>query len=567
MIKNYILKDLEKAVESLGFENADIVISIPENPNFGDYTTNIALQLAKLKKNKHYQSSLDTANEILGKIGHPHYMEAVEVAGPGFINFFIKDEVLISSIGEKVDKRQTIHDKRKYLIEYAQPNTHKEFHIGHFRNISIGESLARLLELEGNEVFRVTYGSDIGLPVAKALWAVNKFPEEYQKARKGDLKDKMEFLGKVYVEGSSAYEKDLEAAEDIQKIIGNLYERKGEYLKLWEETKNWSKDYLNSMYKLLGTKFDVQIWESDIEKDGTKIVKEHLGTVFVENEGAIIFPGEKYALHTRVFITSAGYPTYEAKEIGLTNKEFELFPYDKSLHIVDTQQSGFFQVVNKALELINQDIKDKKIHIPYGFVSLNTGRMSSRTGNLVTALELIDQVKQEILKSFPKLNKKLDQELLSKISIGAIKFYFLKFGLISDITFNVKESVSLQGDSGPYIQYAYARTQSLLRKSTVNSKQITGRKEQKLNLELEERELLRWIEYFDLKVEEAAGDLKPNVIAEYLLELAKAFNLFYQKWPIIGSKKMGFRIRLTEKVGDVLKKGLYLLGIETPERM
>ncbi len=422
-------------------------------------------------------------------------------------------------------------------------------HIGHLRNISIGESISRLLEFQGVEVFRVTYGGDIGPHVAKAIWGVKKLGEDYEKVKKQSLKEKAEFLGKAYVFGAQKYEEDPTAKTEIDEINKKLYQRDPELVPLWEETKKISIAYFDSLYSRLGTEFDAQIWESEVEVEGKKTAEEYLNKVFVRDQGAIIFPGEKYRLHTRVFVTSAGYPTYEAKELGLTLKEESLFPFDYSLHVVANEQTGYFQVVIKASELIEESRTGKKKHLPYGMVNLTTGKMSSRKGGVITADELINQVNQAVKDE--------------KLAIAAIKFWFLKYSLTSDIAFDVEKSVSLQGDSGPYVMYAYTRIRSVLGKASKQGAADNGQ----LKLEAEERELLRLIEYFELIAEQAAVNYQPSLMTDYLLNLAKAFNSFYERFPILHSEKESFRLKLTEVVGERLKAGLYLLGIETVEKM
>lgn len=562
MFKNLIEKDLQKALNQLGFEVGDTFLSIPENPQFGDYTTNIPLQLAKQKSNSHYQSSSEIANALLKKIGHPSYLERIDIAGPGFINFYIKDDSLVKLLSEKFNRG---NENQRYLVEYAHPNTLKEFHIGHLRNISIGESISRILEFQGNEVFRVTYGSDIGPNVAKALWGILNLKDGFEAAKKGSLGQKIHFLGKAYVKGAQGYEGNKKIKKEIDQINQKLYQKDPELIPLWEETKVWSIAYLDSIYLKVGTEFDAQIWESEVEVSGKQIVMNNLNKVFVEDKGAVIFPGEKYGLHNRVFITSAGYPTYEGKELGLTQKEEELFTFDTSLHIVASEQAGFFQVVIKALEMIEAEREGKKKHISYGMVNLSSGKMSSRKGEIITAEELIGKVKQAILKNFPNSQVKQNQQVVEDIAIGAIKFSFLKYSLVSDISFDIDKSISLQGDSGPYVQYTYARTKSLL--SYAKELKSTSENRKKSHLEEEERAILRQLDYLEAIVEKAAYELSPNTLTNYLLDLAKLFNLFYQRYPVVGSKEQEFRLSLTKKVGQALKIGLHLLGIEAPERM
>lgn len=565
MIKKQLEKDLREIVEDLGYKVTDIVIYIPQNPQFGDYATNIALQLAKQKSEKPEQSAQEIANKIVEKLlslksARDNFSE-IKIAGPGFINFFIKDEVLLKNMLDPVNpplKEKT----EKIFIEYAQPNTHKAFHIGHFRNISLGESIARLLEFQGNQVFRATYGSDIGLPVAKALWGVMQLNEEYNQIKTASSREKAEFLGKAYALGATKYESSDTAKKQINEVNKQIYQKNSEVLFLWEETRQWSIDYFETIFFRLSTRFDRMFWESEVSGLGQELVKKNINKIFLESEKAIIYPGEKHGLHNRVFITADGHPTYEAKELGLAHLEYEIFPYDLSLHVVANEQDDYFKVVFKVIESLYPKLIRRKKHVSYAMVNLSTGKMSSRTGDVITAESLLDDIKKKVAEVMKHSRLKTNSEVVEKVAIGAAKFAMLKFSPQSEIGFDVEKSVSLEGDSGPYVQYAYARTQSVLSKAQSIKNYSTSIKPDEL-----ERKLLINLEYFNMFIEEALISLHPNNIALYVLNLAKDFNLFYQKERIIGSEKELFRLNLTAAVGQVLKKGLELLGIEAPERM
>jgi arginyl-tRNA synthetase len=565
MVKDQLEKDLKKAVIKLGFKPGDIVCGISENEHFGDYTSNVALQLANQKVEKSYQSPREIANGILEELDLPSYLESIEVAGPGFINFFISDKVLVEDLKKPLDKFSH-KESFKYLIEYGQPNTHKEIHIGHLRTLFIGESISRILDFLGHQIYRVSYGSDIGPTVAKALWGIGKLDSEYQQVKEKGLREKAEFLGKAYTFGHKNYEDNPQAKEEIDGLTVRLYSRDPEIMEIWDETRNWSLGYFKELFSRLGTKFDHILIESEVEEAGKKEVLANVGQVFVESEGAIIFPGEKYGLHNRVFITSAGYPTYEGKEIGLTRKEQALFPFDESIHVVDVRQAGFFQVVNKSLELLDESMKGRKRHLPYGYLSLSTGAMSSRKGNIISAGQFVDRIREEIFEKYPQ-NSSLESKTLEKIALAAIKFYYLKYSLTTDIVFDIDKAISLQGDTGPYLLYAYTRIQSILKKAGFTGVSPSTEFKTTPKIELAERQLLRQVEFFDYHIEEAQAKFSPNLIAEYLLEIAKLFNAYYEKNQIIGSKSEVFKLLLINKIAGVLEKGLYLLGIETVEKM
>lgn len=559
MIKKQLEEDLKRVAEELGFNGGDIEVHSQQNVLFGNYSSNIPLQLAKQKSENGKQTPAEIAKDILEKLGNPDYLQKAEIAGPGFINFFVKDLSLLENL--ETPKPQ-INKSQKYFIEFAQPNTHKAFHIGHLRNITLGESLSRLLEFNGNKVNRATYGSDIGLPVAKAIWGIEYLKEEYEKAKGGSSRAKAEFLGRAYALGAKEYESDEHSKEEINELNIQIYQKDPQIMPIWEETRQWSIDYFETIYQRVGTKFDQMFWESEVEHLGKKMVEQNIDKVFEASDGAIIFPGEKYGLHNRVFISSAGNPTYEAKELGLAKLEKEAFDYDEALHVVANEQEDYFKVLLKVLEFIDPDLAEGKQHISYGMVNLTSGKMSSRTGDVVTTDSLIDTVKEKVKEVMKESRLEIPGEVVEQVAIGAIKFTMLKYSPKADIAFDINQSVSLQGDSGPYLQYTYARTQSVLEKAG-----DFGEFDKEVELEDEEKNLLVMLGSFADVVTQAAEQYRPNLICTYLLDLAKEYNLFYQKYRIIQSEKKDLRLKITQTVGETLKAGLNLLGLEAPKKM
>lgn len=576
MLKTRLEQELKKAVKNLGFQIPDIVLYIPKNNDFGDYTTNIPLQFAKQDKRKNYQSAKEIAKAIIEKLGQPDYLQKTEIAGEGFINFFLINEALLQNLHQVCDYSYLVNPeverengtRRKILVEYGQTNTLKAFHIGHLFNLVLGDSIARIIEAAGNRVFKVNYQGDIGLHVAKALWAL--------KDKKPTTKDLPvyeigDYLGQAYAKGAMAYDTSEMSKVEINEINTKLYLHSDSKLeKLWLKTRQMSLDYYQWVYKTLGVKYDKLFFESEIADKGKKIVLDNVNKVFKEDQGAIIFAGSEYGLHNRVFITSAGNPTYEAKEMAVGEAEYEAFKFDKAIHVVDSQQSAYFDVAFKALELIDEKFKGKQVHVANGYVGLKQGKMSSRTGDVVTFNWLYDEIKKRILKYIDSSNisKEISQEerqqICETVGIGAIKFAMLKYSPQTNIIFDLDKSVTLDGDSGPYVQYTYARAKSVLRNASYNY--LPG--VQVRELEKEERLLLQKLEHFEIYLEEAASKYHPNIITAYLLDLSKMFNLFYQKYPIIkAEEKAEFRLALTCGVAVVLKQGLNLLGIDAPERM
>ncbi len=609
MFKSRILEDLKKVVGELGYDAPDIVCSIPKNTDFGDYTTNLALQLAKSKSGNGKHSPESIAKEISAKIKDLDYLEKVEPVG-GFINFFIKPDALMESLHKICDYSLLVDpqiesetQKKKVMVEFTDPNPFKEFHIGHLFTNSVGESLSRLLGATGAEVKRANYFGDVGMHVAKSVWGMMKKGKDFDDLEKKTLLERVKWLGEAYALGAKAFEEDKEATEEIKNLNLLVYIASQDYMaetvgfkpeidysggekvnekllkqvkKLYAKGREWSLEYFETIYQILGTKFDFYYPESIVGEFGMELVKKNLeNRVFEESEGAIIFPGDKYGLHKRVFINSMGLPTYEAKELGLAFRKQQDFDYDTSIIITGAEIKEYFQVLMMALSQIDPELARKAIHIPHGMVRMVEGKMSSRTGNVITFEWLYEMVREKVkaVMKESKLSSEEIKQVLDVVSVGALKFALLKHDPKIDTVFDLDRSVALHGDSGPYVQYTFARAKSVLRNGQYNYNvelphSDSHPKEIKHELEKEERLILQKIEYFQEIVEESARNLAPQQIAGYLLELASLFNLFYQKHPILkAEEKQEFRLALTCAVAVVLKQGLFLLGIDVPERM
>jgi arginyl-tRNA synthetase len=485
-------------------------------------------------------------------------VEKVEVAGPGFLNIWLKNEWFIRQLekvlkeGEKYGKAGILAKKR-LMIEYAHPNTHKEFHIGHLRNISLGESLVRIFEACGAEVIRTNYQGDVGLHIAKCLFGIKKLGMKDFKS----LEEKVAFLGKAYVEGNKAYEEDKKAKKEILDLNEAIYKKDKKIMALWQKTRQWSLDYFERIYKRVDSKFDRHYFESEVV-EGIKIAKEALKKgILKKSEGAIIFDGTKYGLDKRVFINKYGFPTYEAKELKLAELEFSEFgKIDKLIHVVGPEQKSFFAVTFKVEELLNEKkYKDKQCHLVYGWVRLKKGKMSSRLGNVVRGEWLLDEAKNRIKKAYPDVG----EEVAEMAAVGAAKYSFLKVQPTAEIAFDFDESISLQGNSGPYLQYTFARCQSVLAKASKVHPRGGHSATNK-----EELAILRWLYRYPEVIEEAGEKMAPNFVCGYLYALAQRYNTFYNKHRVIGND---FRLNLTLATSQLLKNGLYLLGIKNPEKM
>ncbi len=533
---------------------------------FGDYSTNIAMILARQMK----RNPFEIAEEIVKNLEKNDAIETVQVLKPGFVNFWLSQKVLIPPLEDAardIFKIPTYYfgKEKKVMVEFAHPNTLKLFHIGHLRNISTGESVVRLLEAVGNKVIRSNYQGDVGLHIGKTLWKMKQFVTELgiETIRAYSLHDKIALLGKAYAQAEAAYGVDEQAKKEIYRINKMVYEADPQIMDLWKETRDWSISYFEEQYKRVYSHFDRCYFESEVHKVGLATAKELLKQgILKESEGAVVFDGTQYGLDTRVFINSLGFPTYEGKELGLAQKEFNDFDtIDKNIHVVTPEQTSFFKITFKVEELLDKEkFGGKQYHLIYEWVKLKQGKMSSRMGNVVEGAWILDETKKNILEKFK------DSELIAEVlAVASVKYSFLKNSTNSPIAFDLEESISLEGNSAPYIMYTYVRTQSILNKEKV----VPSIRLATMNLGESERSIIRLLYQYREQVKKAAETFAPNIIAHYLYELTREYNLFYQKNPILKAEKdqKEARIAITQAVGKTIKNGLYLMGIETVEHM
>lgn len=522
---------------------------------FGDYSTNIAMQLAA----KVGKTPKEIAEAISTKLQKPALIAKTEVASPGFINIYLTDQVILNSLDSKPAK---IYDKQVVVVEYSDPNPFKILHVGHLYTSVVGDAIANLFESAGAKVARVNFGGDVGLHVAKTMWAIlQKLGGEHpDKLTSLADPEKSNWLADCYIEGNNQYEDNPRAKNQINELNKEIYQiveqkdKSSTLAQIYWTTRQWSYDYFDKFYQRIGTHFDKYYPESETAEPGLKLVKENIGKVFEESQGAIVFKGEVHNMHTRVFINSEGLPTYETKDIGLILKKSEDYNFDRSVIVTGNEQAEYMAVVLAAVGQIKPDLAKKTTHITHGLVKLSGGqKMSSRLGNIIKA--------EDVLAEVDKANKDVNGKENFDVSLGAVKYAFLKNRIGADIIFDPTESVSLQGNSGPYLQYAYVRAQSILAKAGSSTSETTN------DLQDTERSLARKISQYPEVVQEAAKELLPSHIATYLYELAQTFNRFYESNRIIGDQRQAIRLKLAQAYADVLKNGLGLLNISAPDKM
>lgn len=605
------IKQLLKLVISTlyGVEVETNVVAAPKDTG-ADFATNIAMSLTKTLK----RNPLEIAEEIRGELlrqaeSENGVVDNVEVAKPGFINIKLGDGFYKAEI-TKYQKdfldniSQDEYLDKTVICEFSDPNPFKILHVGHLYTSMVGDAMSRIIEFAGGKVVRANFGGDVGLHVAKNMYAllqhVDRISDEMTPTEKAEL------MAESYVEGSTAYEEDEKAKQEIVEINQNIYKiaAAGEEVvaKLEEEVESskgnaksdvekdlliakvyyWGRkasyQYFEDFYRNIGVKFDRYYPESTVAGKGLEVVRRELKNgVYEESDGAVVFKGEKYGLHTRVFINKNGLPTYEAKDVGLIFTKWADYHFDKSVIITGNDIIDYMKVVLKSIEQYAPELSSRTLHITHGQVKLpGKEKMSSRKGNFLKAIDVINLINDELFEVQKNVNssrgesseteqKKVDPKIL----FGAIRYAFLKYKVGGDIIFDVDESVSMTGNSGPYLQYAAVRAQKVLGKifesqSKQMSKEIT---QNSWILNDFEKSLIKKVMQYKSVLEEAVKELAPSKICTYLYEIAQEFSRFYENVQVVGSDFEVERGEIVLAYLKVLTHGLSLLGIEVPEKM
>src|SRR3989338_6110505 len=583
-IKTKIENLIRDSLKNLNIEVSDIILEHPADLKLGDYSTNVAMAIAKSVQTNPKELAHKMVTEI-ERLNLDKYIEKIEVAGTGFINFYLSRKFFANSVEEILNNKDfaknNIFSGQKVMAEYTDPNPFKPFHIGHLMTNAIGESVARILEHSGAIVSRANYQGDVGLHVAKAIYILLKNPKEYI-IRNESVSKQALFIGKAYAKGSEAYEDDSEfsgAKKEIDEINKKIYSKSDEQI---NETYDWgfkvTMNAFQDLYEMLGTEFDFYFLESQMAPMGEHIDRANIDKlidpkgskkIFEESDGAIIFKAEKYdpKLHTRVFITREGLPTYETKELGLAEEKFKTEPnLDLSIIVTANEQMDYMRVGSKAVSLISPEHASKMKHISHGMMRFAAGKMSSRKGNVITGESLLNDVRDAVLEKMTdrEFENTEREQVASAVGVSAIKYSILKQSTGGDIIYDFESSISSEGDSGPYLQYAYARANSVIEKA---AKENVLPGPDAFPPEIFEVEKLLY--KFGEVVLRSAQEYEPHYIANYLIEVARAFNSFYGDNLIVDKKDKtsGYKIALTYAFSFVMKAGLHLLGIQAPKKM
>ncbi len=554
----------------LSAEELSLLLAVPPDPKLGDY----AFPCFKLGGNPKEQ-----AEKLKAKLKLPDILEKVEVVGP-YLNFYLNKSALTSATLKEI-----FHQKNKYgrgkenkniVVEFCSPNTNKPLHLGHVRNMAIGDSLSKLLSFNGNKVHPVEIVNDRGVHICKSMLAYERWGHKEKPTKKSD-----HFVGDYYVifsqkakEEEQQGEKKLE--EEAQQMLVKWEQGDKKTVALWKKMNKWALDGFKQTYKRFGIKFEKEYFESQFYTKGKELVQEGLAQgIFEKDEtGAIIAPLEKLGLTNKILLRGDGTSVYITQDMYLAQFRYDDYKYDKLIYVVASEQNLHFKQLFKILELLKKTYAKSLYHLNYGLVNLPTGRMKSREGTVVDADDLLDELsgiaEQEVKKRYSNLPEAEIKRRAEFIALGALKFYMLKVDPVREMVYHPEESLSFEGETGPYVQYTHARACSILRKAERDKKiKAAAKAEVSLLNTPQELAVVGKLNEFPAVVEEAAKSYKLSHLCSYLLSLSQAFNEFYHAHAVISDdeKLMKVRLLLVDCTRQVLETGLGLLGITAPEEM
>ena len=643
MVSERIRKDLKKAVEkALGVVIEDIRLEHPADLRHGDYSSNLALaKLEEVQSSKSkVQSPQKLAQCIVDRFPETDYLEKVEVAEPGFINFWLSKEWLARELsrvleeGERYGSSDILKGK-KILLEHTSPNPQTTIMLGHLRNNFLGMAVANVLEFSGARVIRDCVVNDRGVHICRAIWGYLVFANKGSGLLKPDLlgfrdisdSQIRELIAGVdwrqllegwvedpsgwlvpedldlkpdhanliwYVLGSRAYKLSELVKADVGDILVAWEAEDGNVWQIWRQILGWSDKGYQETYARVGSVHDWVWRESDYYKEGKKIVEEGLKEgIFRRSKGAVVTNLADYGLPDAVVVRSDGTALYMTQDLALTRLKTRKFPSDLYIWVIGAEQTLYFKQLFAVAEQLGIERRENLFHLGYALINFKGGRkMSTRRGDVVMADEILDELQGRAREIIETSNQELRGEvtleyvgeLSESVALGAIKYSLLKFGRERTISFDINESLALEGNSAPYLQYTYARAQSVLRKAASDNgvaARFTGRGfpvklatlrygAGKSAITAEERAILRTFYKFPEVVFEVAETYSPNLICNFLFDLAQKYNLFYSRCSILKAEtevQKDFRLALTAAAAQILKNGLRLLGIEVLERM
>ncbi len=559
----------------------------------GDYTV-VTFPLLRFSKKSPEQTGEELGKYLTENIDKLKSFNVIK----GFLNLELSQNFWLDKFKNAAnDKHFGINlpneNAETVLVEYSSPNTNKPLHLGHIRNNLLGYSISKIMEANNNKVIKTNIVNDRGIHICKSMlawqkWGNGETPET--SGMKGDF-----LVGKYYVKFDQEYKKEIkqlvekgkskEEAEQEASLIQEAREmlRKweagdNEVVNLWKKMNNWVYDGFDITYKKLGVDFDKIYYESDTYKIGKKLVLEGLekGKLIKEADGSVWADLTDKGLDKKILLRSDGTSVYMTQDIGTAYLRYTDYQFDKHIYVVGNEQDYHFKVLKIVLEELGFSWAKNIQHLSYGMVELPEGKMKSREGTVVDADDLIAnmvdtarQISQELGKLDGLSNDEIEK-IIHTIALGALKYFLLKVDPKKNMVFNPKESIDFNGNTGPFIQYTYARIQSLARKAAERNLQAKNYREEALMLDNKEIQLIKSINKFESIVNEAGENQNPAIIANYVYELVKEYNQFYHDFSILKEENedlKGFRLQLSILTGRVIKQAMALLGIDVPEKM
>ena len=566
--KNTIAEYLSDYLPNLSQQEIKDLIEVPPQELNSSYAFP-CFQLAKIKKKPPYQ----IAKELGEQLELPEYLKDIEANGP-YLNFKIKPQPILEQIFKLKENYGRIYEEfgksqmssSRVVIEYPSPNTNKPLHFGHIRNMLLGRSLSRCLKYKGDIVFDVNLNNERGIHICKSMYAYKNWGNNMEPDIKPD-----HFVGAFYVKYNEMEKKDSKILEEVYDLLRLWEENDAETRELWKKMNSWAYEGFKETYKSMGISFDKEYFEADIYWRGKDKVLKSLenGTFNKTEDGAIIAHlKEKFNLPDKILMRKDGTSLYITQDIYLAYQKKEDFDYDKSIYVVANEQDLYFKQLFAVLDMIG--FKEDKFHLSYGMVYLPEGKMKSREGTIVDADNIIENMEslayQEVNKRYPQLSENFKKERATAIGMAALTFFILKFNPKSDFVFNPKESISFEGETGPYIQYCYARIESIIAKS---KKAINLNIKWDLINHEKELTLVKQLNYFPEILNSVRKNYSIHQIPQYLLTLCQAFNSFYSSCQVLsGDDELEkARLLLIKCVQIVIKIGLQILGIDVLEQM
>ena len=536
------------------------VLEVPPEPTMGDYAMPCFVLAKELK-----QAPPKIASDLALTL-QADFLERVEAKGP-YLNFFIDKAVVAKSVFSGAPTHAA--KNKKLLFEYPSPNTNKPLHLGHMRNMLLGDSASRICEAAGYEVVRTNLNNDRGIHICKSMLAYERWGEGQTPQDAGMKPD--HFVGKWYVEFSKRAKEDERLNEQAQEMLRAWEQEDEEVLALWEQMNEWAHQGFTQTYERLGISHDKEYYEHEFYERAKQIVLDaHEQGVFEKDENGNIVAPLSEKLGDKVVLRADGTAIYSTQDIGLTVLKEEDFSPDEQVFVVATEQDHYFRQLFAIFDLLGYEHTTH--HLSYGLISLPDGRMKSREGNVVDCDDLLDEVEALAADAVRERHPELPDEEVDKrkVAIGhaALRFYMLKYEPRTNFVYDAQESISLEGETGPYVQYTHARICSILRKADHQLVPVDELDVSALDTE-EDQELLRLLLDEKNVVEEAARDYKPHLVARYALAVAQSVNGYYHKHHINSAEENVKQARLVlfSAAKDVIARNLQLLGIQAPHEM